>query len=148
MVILNVTAIHTHPNYWGEDSLVWRPSRWIEAQATTNSAGHVKSSGSVEDEVVGWPQPGTFFPWSDGLRVCPGKRYSQVEFVAVLSTLLRRHRVEPVRMAGESKEGARHRVLDRLADCKFTMTLHMRDPSSVAMQWISREPQPCKPRSQ
>ena len=139
MVILNITAIHTHPRYWGQDSLVWQPSRWIEANAT-NSAIDVRSSRSIMDETVRWPQPGTFFPWSDGPRVCPGKQYSQVEFVAVLSTLLRRYRVEPVRMTGESKEGARLRVLDRLADCKFTMTLHMRDPKSVAMQWIPREP--------
>ena len=135
MVILNVTAIHTHPKYWGNDSLVWRPSRWIEPKPTV---GGETTPGSLDDETLHSPEPGTFFPWSNGLRVCPGKRYSQVEFVAVLSTLLRRHRVEPAKMEGESMSEARQRVLDRLTDCKFTMTLHMRDPSSVAMQWIPR----------
>ena len=29
-VILNCGALHTLPSYWGADSLVWRPSRWLD----------------------------------------------------------------------------------------------------------------------
>lgn len=29
MGLLSICAMHTQPRHWGEDSLVWRPSRWI-----------------------------------------------------------------------------------------------------------------------
>lgn len=32
LVISNHTALHTHPRYWGNDNLEWRPSRWIETK--------------------------------------------------------------------------------------------------------------------
>ena len=91
-----------------------------------------------EDETLLTPKRGTFFPWSDGPRVCPGKKYAQVEFVAVLSTLLRMHRVDPVPKPGEGMEDARQRVLDVLADCGFGLTLYMRKPNSVAIKWTCR----------
>ncbi|KAL9588475.1 MAG: hypothetical protein Q9203_002715 [Teloschistes exilis] len=141
-VILNITAIHTHPQYWGEDSLIWRPSRWIESNAGEKQASFTPRDETrvalLEKETLREPEPGTFFPWSSGSRVCPGMRYSKVEFVAVLSTLLRQHRVEPASLGGESKEAAQRRVLGRLADCRFAMTLYMADPNSVAMHWSLR----------
>ncbi|KAL8730187.1 MAG: hypothetical protein Q9166_004270 [cf. Caloplaca sp. 2 TL-2023] len=142
LVILNTTAIHTHPKYWGEDSLIWRPSRWIESSNPSTQTpcppGDMVSSTGVEGEELRWPEPGTFFPWSDGSRVCPGMRQSKVEFVAVLSTLLRQHHVAPSRLTGEGKEEARRRALSVLADCRFAITLYMANPRSVAMCWIPR----------
>lgn len=142
VVVLNITATHSSPKYWGDDSLVWRPSRWI---ATTMKPGseqyHEDSRGHGNDvgaEKLIDPKPGAFFPWSSGERVCPGKRYAQVEFVAVLSALLWKHHVDPVAIKGESISEARARVLNVLADCKFNMTLHMRHPSSVGIKWTCR----------
>jgi cytochrome P450 len=40
------------------------------------------------------PAKGSFLAFSEGARACLGKRVATVEFVAVISTLLRRHRVE------------------------------------------------------
>lgn len=65
-------------------------------------------------------------------------RYSKVEFVAILSTLLKQHHVEPRRQAGDGKEAARQRTLGVLGDCKFSMTLYMADARSVAMCWTLR----------
>ncbi|KAL8940112.1 MAG: hypothetical protein Q9216_002993 [Gyalolechia sp. 2 TL-2023] len=141
-VILNITAIHTHPQYWGEDSLIWRPSRWIGLGDASNDSpplgGNAMVLARLKDEDVHQPAPGTFFPWSDGSRVCPGMRYSKVEFVAILSTLLRQHRVAPRRLKNESEEDARRRVLNKLGDCRFAMTLYMADPKSVTLYWTAR----------
>lgn len=66
-VAIDVTALNTLPEYWGSDSLVWRPDRWIETD-----------SGS---EQLYQPPPGVFLAWASGPRVCPGKKFAQVEFV-------------------------------------------------------------------
>jgi cytochrome P450 len=50
--------------------------------ATTSSQGILK------------PAKGTFLPFSEGSRACSGKKFATVEFVAVLFTLLREHRLE------------------------------------------------------
>lgn len=140
MVILNVTAIHSHPRYWGPDSLIWRPSRWIISNHTPaiSTDSFVNTSLKITNEKLMEPQPGTFFPWSDGPRVCPGKQYAQVEFVAVISALLRNYRVDPVPLAREDSQGARKRFLATLADCQFNMTLHMKNPEIVAVTWTRR----------
>lgn len=70
-----------------------------------------KEGATGEDEDLWQPATGTIFPWSDGSRVCPELRYSKVEFVAILSTLLQRHHVEPRRQAWNVKEAARQRTL-------------------------------------
>ena len=84
------------------------------------------------------PDSKTFFPWSDGPHACPGKRFAQVEFVAVLSTLLRRHSVEPVQMKGEDMAQARTRVEQVLGDCVFNLTLSMREPEKIRMRLVER----------
>ncbi|KAI4106119.1 MAG: hypothetical protein LQ339_003116 [Xanthoria mediterranea] len=76
-----------------------------------------KEGATGEDEDSWQPAAGTIFPWSDGSRVCPEMRYSEVEFVAILSTLLQQHHVEPRRQAGDGKEAARQRTLGVLGDC-------------------------------
>ena len=30
-VLPNVVALQSHPDYWGSDSLTWRPSRWMDS---------------------------------------------------------------------------------------------------------------------
>jgi len=57
------------------------------------------------------PAKGTFLPRceSDGARACPGKKFAQVESVALTVALFRDHRVEPMPEAGESVEKGRWR---------------------------------------
>lgn len=35
----NVFVMHTDPHHWGEDSLVWRPSRWLTHEPCDTQPG-------------------------------------------------------------------------------------------------------------
>jgi hypothetical protein len=68
----------------------------------------------------------------------PGKRFSQVELVAVMSTLFKDHAVEPVPKKGESLDMARGR-LDVLAkDIKQTLLHEIGEPEKAAVRWFKR----------
>ena len=128
-VQINQVAVHTLPKYWGQDSLHWLPDRWI-----------APTTGNGEDEVLKDPPggKGTFIPWAEGPRICPGKKFAQVEFVAVLATLLRKWRVRPRVLEGESMEQARKRVLAFVEDSEVVITLQMKKAKSVCLVWESR----------
>ncbi|KAF2687325.1 putative cytochrome P450 [Lentithecium fluviatile CBS 122367] len=116
----SVLGTHTYPGYW-PDPLAWKPSRWIELAA----------SG---EETVMMPNRITYFPWSDGLQNCPGQKFSQVEFVAVVATLLNEHRIRPQRKAGESVEDMQKRVRGVANDCDAIMILRVRDADQVRVK--------------
>jgi cytochrome P450 len=106
--------------------LVWRPQRWITG------------SGAIESETLFKPLKGTYFPWSEGIRNCPGKKFAQVEFVAVLATLLTNHVAEPVAGDGEPLDTARARVLEVVKDSSVELLLQVRDPRSIPIRWRER----------
>ena len=126
LVVPNLQALHTHPRHWGDDSLVWRPQRWITG------------SGAIDSEILFKPPKGTYFRWSEGIRNCPGKKFAQVEFVAVLTTLLANHVAEPVTGDGESLDTARARVLEVVKDSSVELLLKMRDPKNISVRWRER----------
>lgn len=37
LFIPNNVAVHTHPKFWGSDSMEWNPSRWIEQPSQRDS---------------------------------------------------------------------------------------------------------------
>lgn len=78
------------------------------------------------------------FRWGEGPRVCPGKKFAQVEFVAVLATLFKDWSVRPQSRPGETIQQTRERVQAVLADSRVEITLQMRNPSSVGMVWKKR----------
>lgn len=127
-LLVNVCALHTDPESWGPDAFVWRPDRWI-----------VKTADGREELLE--PPRGSFVPWADGPRVCPGKKFAQVEFVAVMSTLFRGHMASPVPETGdETLADARQRVLNMVADSGITGITHqIRHPGSVALRWEKRK---------
>lgn len=133
MVLPSYAALQTDPRWWGPDSLEWRPARWIEAR--NNGA-----DGSVPcDEELITPRRGTYVAWSGGARDCPGRKFSQVEFVATLATLFRDHRVEPVPMAAETPEASRKRVLDLIeTDSAPVLLLQMLHPERAPLRWSRR----------
>ena len=122
----NVVAVQCDPVTWGPDALEWRPDRWI----TRTDQGEAGNESLLE------PKPGTFLPWSLGPRVCPGRKFSQVEFVAVVSRLLWRHRVRPKQLEGEALEDAQRRVLKVVNDSAVgPIVLSMRNSESVSLIW-------------
>ena len=128
-------ALQTHPRYWGQDSLTWRPSRWI---LSSDKAGRGELSNHFDYETLLKPEKGTFIAWSEGARNCPGKKFAQVEFVATMAALFRKHRAEPVSKAGATLAAARKRVLNVVKDSNVELLLQMRNPDSVSVRWISR----------
>lgn len=122
---INVSALNTLPMYWGHDSLVFRPDRWIENPKPT----------TLSTEELFKPAPGVFIPWASGPRICPGKKFAQVEFVAVISNLFRKHKVSPVLEAGETFENARKRIFEMVEDSHLVITLQMKHPEKVKMVW-------------
>ncbi|GLA27272.1 cytochrome P450 [Aspergillus phoenicis ATCC 13157] len=113
--------MHIHPQYW-EDPLTWKPSRWI-----------TKSASGDASEAIITPSHSTYFPWSDGPQNCPGNKFSQVEFVAVMAALLRSHRVHPVANPGESPKETRARVLATTQDVDLQLLLRMTNADQVRL---------------
>ncbi|RYP46895.1 hypothetical protein DL769_011362 [Monosporascus sp. CRB-8-3] len=129
-IYLNSVCLHLEPEVWRDinhgsdpdfvktatpkdspDELVFRPSRWL------NPAG--------SQQPLFQPPKGSFIPWSMGPRVCPGQKMAQVEFTAVILTLLYEHRVDPVPLGEESLEQMDERLEAKLNDSMSILTLQM-----------------------
>jgi cytochrome P450 len=98
--------------------MVWRPGRWLDEKG----------------ELI-QPPPGMYNPWTAGPRVCPGKKFSQVEFVAVIARLFQKGKVRPKTQAGEKQEEAFKRAKSIVADSILDVTLHMVHPEGVRLVW-------------
>lgn len=123
-IIPNFYAIHTLPRYWGSDSLSWNPKRWV-----------LKSVDSL-NESLKVPQKGSYIPWGDGIRTCPGKKFAQVTVVAVLAGLFRKHRVKIVQKEDENVKQAKQRVKDVVDDNGVVLLFQMKNPESVGLSWV------------
>ena len=132
-VMPSILAIQMHPKYW-EDPDRWNPKRWVAASSTS-----LKSTSdlakTLRSECVVKPVQSTYFPWSDGPQNCPGEKFAQVEFVAVLAILLRDHRVSVVQVGNETIDEARERALAVTQDCNMELLLRMRDADRVRLRW-------------
>jgi cytochrome P450 len=122
-VIVNVAGVHTNPSYWGPDALEFRPDRFIT------------STGKVDEEDLLQPPSGNFIPWAAGQRVCPGKKFAQVEFVAVIARLFMKHRVSPKLESGETVAMASDRVRKCVLDSGIHIVLKMKHPERVQLVW-------------
>lgn len=111
---LNIVGTQRNPRYWPETPNEFLPERWLPSQSPSATAS---SPEKVVEEVVGKeingadglenasfetsgaaslkkPVKGSYIPFSEGARACPGKRFAQVEGTAVLSALFHRYSVE------------------------------------------------------
>ena len=130
---INNQALHTRPDTWGPDSLTWRPDRWMPSSDMKPNSSTADSESTIDSLSRG---RGTFVPWADGPRSCPGRKFAQVEFVAVMAVLFRRHRVRPKLLDRETMEQAKKRVLGMVNDSAISaITLQMRRPKDVALVW-------------
>lgn len=117
-VVPSLLAVQTHPLHWGTNALEWRPSRWI-----------------CEDGEFLVPKKGTYFPWSEGAQNCPGKKFSQVTFVAVVASLFQSHRVRPVSNEGESDAEVKLRLSRAVEEIAHGVLLRMKDADGVRLAW-------------
>jgi cytochrome P450 len=116
---------HLSPR-WGSDALEFNPARFI-----------IKDTDGTESVAV--PDGVLFFPWAGGPRVCPGKKFSQVEFVALVANILSRYRVEAVAQENESETEARQRLLSVMDQKYFNISSHFRRPEDAAVRFVSRD---------
>ncbi|KLJ12860.1 hypothetical protein EMPG_09453 [Blastomyces silverae] len=109
------------PAIWGADASEFRPSRWID------------DSGQLLA-----PPKGSYLPWSSGPRICPGLKMSQVEFVATMATIFRSARCDPLPIAGiEKPEALRQRLQQLTQDSISKVTIQIRNPGDVELQWTA-----------
>lgn len=134
MVTPSYASVHSDPRFWGEDAMVWQPERWIKK--TNRGEEGPPGTGEKEEELM-TPARGMFLPWSDGARDCPGRKFSQVEFVATMAALFRGGwRVEPAREAGETLEGARSRTARFMEeDAGMVLLVQMLHPERCPLVW-------------
>lgn len=85
------------------------------------------------------PETGALLPWGSGPRVCPGKKFAQVEFVAVIARLFQKHQVKPSIEAGETRKQAERRVRAAMEDSELNITLSMRKPDEIRLVWSEKE---------
>ena len=132
----SLLAVQTHPKYW-HDPLLWQPSRWISSTSTIpgSDGSRLDLATRLRQETLFTPAQSTFFPWSDGPQNCPGLKFAQVEFVAVLASLLRDHRTEVVLEPNENPEKARKRALATAEDCDMELLLRMRNADQIRLAW-------------
>lgn len=118
--------MHSDPSTWGPDALDWRPSRWI------------KLSPTGQEYFAGPPEGAMFLPWITGARVCPGKKFSQVEFVSALAVFLRDYKIRPARRGSETALQARQRLDEVVRDSIIVLSPKMRRPKDAGLVWVRR----------
>ena len=55
--------------------------------------------------------------------MCPGKKFAQVGFVAVIASLLKDHRVRPALIYGESQTETHERILKVVEDSNMELAV-------------------------
>lgn len=77
-----------------------------------------------------------YMSWLDASHVCPGRKFSQVEYVGLIVSLLGTHYVEPARESPEEDiEHARRRTKDCLANSGTKLVFEMLRPETVPLVW-------------
>lgn len=78
-----------------------------------------------------------FLGWYECTRDCPGKKFSQVEFVALMVGQFWKWRVDPAKgHQGESAEAGRQRVLDLIAkETGWVLLLQMLHSERAPLVW-------------
>jgi cytochrome P450 len=112
-VFVNNAAVQSERRFWSDDRLEWRPKRWLEREAKENS----------------------YIPWAGGPRVCPGKKFSQVEHTAAIACLFHRHRVSPVLEPSESLQQARERLMVVINDSDMALAMKMNHAEKLRVKW-------------
>ncbi|KAI1275122.1 putative cytochrome P450 [Xylaria sp. FL0933] len=125
---VNLRAMQVHPAYW-TNADQWLPSRWISTPAPTTPA----TASQLADEELITPSKNIFFPWGEGPQICPGKKFAEVQAVAVLACLFKTHRLAVKKQAGENEREAIKRAIDCCNDVDLEMLVRLRDADRVTL---------------
>lgn len=106
-------AIHRNPKYWPappnasksdelQDVNQFRPERWLIEAKTADQFVDINyddedlrgPSGEDTSAQLFKPTKGSYIPFSDGFRSCIGRRFAQVEVLAVLAVIFAQYSVE------------------------------------------------------
>ncbi|KAL8751470.1 MAG: hypothetical protein Q9184_006058, partial [Pyrenodesmia sp. 2 TL-2023] len=121
VLMIDVAAMGRHPQYWPSENtgtgpnqtspaLDFNPSRWLKSE-TQEDLGK-----------------GAAFPFSSGHRMCPGKRFAEVEMCAMIARFFSQFslRLEPddndvelAELAGHSPAWVEQKTKERAADVLF-----------------------------
>lgn len=122
LVIPSYIHVHNSTQIWGADADKWKPTRWIGKKSDSTSPSNRTSSrrrdslldddeDENEEEVLkSAPHRGAYLGWSEGSRDCPGKKFSQVEWVAIMAALFRDWKVAPQQESNETFAETQKRV--------------------------------------
>lgn len=110
-ITLDTVALHRNPKYWPhtseEDLLEFRPERWLLDSSKPNS--NTEDNTYAEEEGLDFDGPdkrpdtaaslfrpikSSYIPFSEGYRSCLGRRFAQVEILAVLAVIFKTWSVE------------------------------------------------------
>ncbi|KAJ9611646.1 hypothetical protein H2200_004830 [Cladophialophora chaetospira] len=130
LITAHFYALHLSPR-WGSDAHAFNPKRFI----VTNSEGEGELATPSDKGLSAM-----FMPWVIGPRVCPGKKFSQVEFVAVIAQILSQYRVgiDVREEKGETLEQARARLSSVLEEKYFNISAHIKRPGDAGLRFVRR----------
>lgn len=126
-VTANYNALFWNPDLWGDDVAQFRPDRWIKEAGKPGDEAFNSSPGLVE-----------FVAWAIGPRVCPGKKFSQVEFVAVLASVLGRYRVNALEGPGEDSKAAQARLMRTILESQAFLAPIPTDQDGFGLTFMKR----------
>ena len=97
------------------------------------------------------PDEALYMPWLHGPRVCPGKKLSQVEFVAVMARVFGEWMVGPEAVIGGGRgggddgkgkgggdDGGLAALRESVEGAKFNLTPQLWRPERAGLRWVRR----------
>jgi cytochrome P450 len=129
-VDLMVSAMGYRQEYWGPDAHDFAPERWDARNKASFLAQNDNVEGlaapGLEYPTVHKPVRGAFIPFSDGHRACLGKKFAQVEYVAIMALILREFEISLAKVSpDESDESAVKRARKALDESSMVLSLAM-----------------------
>lgn len=157
LIIPSYIYVQRHSRFRGSDTQNWAPKRWIRASDANQTSqpaqelnkelrkseeGFIEKPRHVDhaEVLMQPPSRGNFLGWSEGARDCPGKRFSQVEWVALMAALFRDWKVEIRLEENESLSEAQERTrrfIDENTDYGGLL-LQLMHPEQLPLVWSPR----------
>lgn len=128
-------ALHLSPR-WGQDAKLFNPKRFVKAVSISTSEKEVHESFAMPPEVQ--DNGALYIAWVFGQRVCPGKKFSQVEFVAIIAHILSLYKIEVLQMENENEKEARGRLTGVLREKYFNVSAHIKRPEDAGVRFVRR----------